>query len=47
VNLARVRALDLDKQGEYEVVLKSGVRLRLSRRFRKPLQDRLKNLPCL
>jgi two-component system, LytTR family, response regulator len=44
VNLERIRALELDKEGEYEVVLKSGLRLRLSRRFRKPLQDRLKSL---
>jgi two-component system, LytTR family, response regulator len=44
VNLERVRALELDKEGEYQVVLNSGARLRLSRRFRKPLQDRLKSL---
>jgi two-component system LytT family response regulator len=44
VNLERVRALELDKEGEYQVVLNSGARLRLSRRFRKPLQDRLKRL---
>lgn len=41
VNLERVRGLDVKSDGEYEVVLTSGVRLRLSRRFRKQLQDRL------
>jgi two-component system LytT family response regulator len=41
VNLERIRGLELRSEGEYEVVLKSTVRLRLSRRFRKRLQDRL------
>jgi two-component system LytT family response regulator len=41
VNLDRIRALELQNGGEYEVVLKSKVRLRLSRRFRKRLQDRM------
>lgn len=41
VNLDRVRGLELKDNGEYEVVLKSKARLRLSRRFRKNLQDRL------
>jgi two-component system, LytTR family, response regulator len=41
VNLDRVRGLELHAGGEYEVVLKSQARLRLSRRFRKALQDRL------
>jgi two-component system LytT family response regulator len=41
VNVERVRALELKDDGEYEVVLHSRVRLRLSRRFRKNLQDRL------
>jgi len=41
VNLERVRALELQAGGEYEVVLRSKVRLRLSRRYRKRLQDRL------
>ncbi len=35
VNLDRVRGLELVASGEYEVVLKSQVRLRLSRRFRR------------
>ena len=41
VNLGRIRALEIDAGGDYEVVLKSNVRLRLSRRLRKGLQDRL------
>ncbi len=41
VNLERIHGLELQSGGEYEVVLKSKVRLRLSRRFRKRLQDRL------
>lgn len=41
VNLERIRGLELQSDGEYEVVLKSGARLRLSRRYRKALQDRL------
>jgi len=41
VNLERIRGLELQTGGEYEVVLKSRVRLRLSRRYRKRLQDRL------
>ena len=44
VNLDRVRGLELHASGEYEVVLKSQIRLRLSRRFRKALQDRLRAL---
>lgn len=39
VNLDRIRGLELKDDGEYEVVLESNVRLRLSRRFRKTLQD--------
>ena len=41
VNLDRIQGLEMQSSGEYEVVLKSGVRLRLSRRFRKRLQERL------
>ena len=41
VSLDRIRALELHAEGEYEVALKSGERLRLSRRFRKRLQERL------
>jgi two-component system LytT family response regulator len=41
VNLDRIHGLELQSGGEYEVVLKSNVRLRLSRRYRKRLQDRM------
>jgi two-component system LytT family response regulator len=41
VNLDRIHALELQDTGDYEVVLRSKVRLRLSRRFRKRLQDRM------
>jgi len=44
VNLERVRGLQLQAGGEYEVVLDSNIRLKLSRRFRKRLQDRLGGL---
>jgi two-component system, LytTR family, response regulator len=45
VNLDRVKGLELKDDGEYEVVLKTNSRLRLSRRFRKLLEDRLGILP--
>ena len=41
VNLERVHALQLQSTGEYEVVLKSGVRLQLSRRYRMRLHRRM------
>ena len=41
VRLDQVHGLELQADGDYEVVLKSGGRLRLSRRFRKRIQDRL------
>jgi two-component system, LytTR family, response regulator len=41
VNLERIRALDLSEDGEHEVVLNDGTKLRLSRRHRKELQLRL------
>jgi two-component system LytT family response regulator len=41
VNLDRIHALELQSGGEYAVMLKSEVRLQLSRRFRKQLQDRM------
>jgi two-component system LytT family response regulator len=41
VNLNRVRGLELNAEGDYEVVLDGGRRLRLSRRYRKQLQSRL------
>ena len=45
VNLERIHGLELQSSGEYEVVLKSQVRLRLSRRFRRRLQDCLSPRP--
>jgi DNA-binding LytR/AlgR family response regulator len=39
-----VRGLELQESGEYEVVLDSKIRLKLSRRFRKRFQDRLGEL---
>jgi hypothetical protein len=44
VNLDRIHRLELQNGGEYEAVLKLDARLRLSRRFRKQLQDRMD--PC-
>ena len=44
VNVERIRGLELQAGGEYEVVLGSGVRLRLSRRYRKRLQERMEML---
>jgi two-component system LytT family response regulator len=41
VNLDRVRSLKLREDGEYEVVLENGARVRLSRRYRKQLEERL------
>jgi two-component system LytT family response regulator len=41
VNLSRVRSLEVNAEGEYEVVLEGGRKLRLSRRYRKQLQSRL------
>jgi two-component system LytT family response regulator len=41
VNLNRIKGLEVNEDGEYEVVLDSGTRLRLSRRYRKQLQSRL------
>jgi two-component system LytT family response regulator len=41
VNLERVRGLELQSDGESAVILSTGARLRLSRRFRKRLQERM------
>ncbi len=41
VNLDRVHGLKLNEDGEYEVLLENGARLRLSRSYRKQLQARL------
>jgi two-component system LytT family response regulator len=41
VKLDRVRGLKLNANGEYDVLLRDGARLRLSRRYRKQLQSRM------
>ena len=41
VNLNRIRGLKLNEDGEYTVLLECGSCLRLSRRYRRPLQARL------
>lgn len=41
VNLSRVSGLKLAEDGEYQVQLQDGTALRLSRRYRKQLQERL------
>jgi two-component system LytT family response regulator len=46
VNLTRVRRLELDENGEYEVLLDNGSRLRLSRRYRTQLQSRMGMRPA-
>jgi len=44
VNINRVRELRLDANGEYEVVLRDGAQLRLSRSYREQVQKRLREL---
>jgi two-component system LytT family response regulator len=41
VNINRIRGLEVGEDGEYEVTLDTGARLRLSRRYRKQLQSLL------
>lgn len=41
VNLDRVRGLELQSGGDYQVAMACGARLPLSRRYRKRLQDRM------
>ena len=41
VNLDRVRELRFDSDAEYELILATGAKLHLSRRYRKDLQSRL------
>ena len=41
VNLDRVRGLKSNEDGDYEVILDGGARLRMSRRYRRQLQSRL------
>ncbi len=44
VNLRRVTSIELDDAGDYEVLLESGARLKLSRRYRQELELRLSGL---
>jgi two-component system, LytTR family, response regulator len=41
VNVERIAGLELRESGEYEVMLKSNVRLRMSRRYRKRRQEHI------
>jgi two-component system LytT family response regulator len=41
VNLDRIHGLKLNEDGEYEVLLENGTKLRLSRSYRKQLQSRM------
>jgi two-component system, LytTR family, response regulator len=41
VRIDRIQALELNENGEYDVRLKDGRRLRMSRRYRKSVQSRL------
>jgi two-component system LytT family response regulator len=41
VNLSRVNGIEFDTAGDYDVIMHSGERLKLSRRYRKELQMRL------
>jgi len=41
VNLERVRSMSADADGEHELLLSDGTRLRLSRRYRKQVQEKL------
>jgi two-component system, LytTR family, response regulator len=41
VNLERVRGMSADVDGEHELILSDGTKLRLSRRYRKQVQERL------
>lgn len=41
VNLERIRALEIREDGEYDIVLRSGQHLRMSRRYRKTILERL------
>jgi two-component system LytT family response regulator len=41
VNLDRVSSLTLDEDGEYEVLLRTGPRVRMSRKYRKELESRM------
>ena len=43
VNLGRVNTLGIRADGEYEVVMAHGERLRMSRRYRKAVLERLES----
>ncbi|PRC90735.1 LytR/AlgR family response regulator transcription factor [Solimicrobium silvestre] len=45
VNLDRVRALEIREDGEYEIVLQCAQRVRMSRRYRKPILEQLEGQP--
>jgi two-component system LytT family response regulator len=47
VNLRRVAKLAVDSSGDYEVILDSGKKLPLSRRFRKAVQDRMREFSAV
>jgi DNA-binding LytR/AlgR family response regulator len=47
VNVARIGGLELQASGEYELVLRSKVRLRMSRRYRRRLQERMDTMSCM
>lgn len=44
VKLDRVRRLEVNESGEYDVLLNNGTKLRVSRRYRKQLQSRMRIL---
>jgi two-component system LytT family response regulator len=41
INLDRLLSIELGADGEHDALLKNGARLRISRRYRKPLQERM------
>jgi two-component system LytT family response regulator len=41
VNLERVRSMSIHEDGEFEVVLETGARVRMSRRYRKEFESRM------
>ena len=47
VNVARISGLELQANGEYELVLRSKVRLRMSRRYRRRLQELMDTMSCM
>ena len=44
VNVDRVRAIESNNAGEYEVLVEDGTRLKLSRRYRQHLQSRITSM---